>query len=105
MATASPAPTGLTADQLAEVEFLLKRRADFERKADPCQFIPYFLQSELWELQEEICAAISQPGARVAVKACHSSGKTFVAARIILWFLAQFEKSTVISTAPTDLQI
>lgn len=38
---------------------------------------------------------------RIAVKACHGVGKTFVAARLVTWFLPTFPHSKIITTAPT----
>ena len=42
---------------------------------------------------------------RVAVKACHSVGKTWLMARISLWFFSMFDNSIVITTAPTHRQV
>lgn len=48
-------------------------------------------------------AAINRPGARVAVKACHASAKTWTAARIVLWWTAN--GGIAITTAPTWTQV
>ena len=50
--------------------------------------------------QSEICGLLSKHE-RVAVKACHGVGKTFVAARIVLAFGSSFPGSKIITTAPT----
>lgn len=42
---------------------------------------------------------------RVAIKACHSVGKTFCMARIVLWFCSCFPNSKIITTAPTFRQV
>jgi hypothetical protein len=42
---------------------------------------------------------------RVTVKSCHASGKSFVAARIVLNFLHSFTNSIVLTTAPTFRQV
>ena len=42
---------------------------------------------------------------RVAISSCHSIGKTFTSARLVLWFLFCFPKSLVITTAPTARQV
>jgi phage terminase large subunit len=47
--------------------------------------------------------AIFKPHARVAVKGCHSSGKTFGAADAVL--MAIYDGADVITTAPTDDQV
>src|SRR5208282_4163908 len=70
----------------------------------PDLFAEVFLQANLWDKQKAILRAIATKPL-VAVKACHSSGKTYLAAQALLWFLQRYEKSTVISTAPTWQQI
>ncbi len=42
---------------------------------------------------------------RVAVKACHASGKTFVAAAAVLWWVTRFRDGIVVTTAPTWTQV
>jgi len=42
---------------------------------------------------------------RVAISACHAVGKTFLLARIVLWFLYCYKDSIVITTAPTNRQV
>lgn len=71
---------------------------------DPCLFARTYLDSDLWDKQEEIMQAVAvEP--RVAVKACHASSKTYSAARILLWFLARYDDSVVVTTAPTWSQV
>jgi hypothetical protein len=48
-------------------------------------------------------AALARPRARVAVKACHSSAKTYTAAEITLWWTAT--GGITVSTAPTWPQV
>jgi phage terminase large subunit len=50
--------------------------------------------------QIEICRELAKYD-RVAVKACHGVGKTYVAARLVLWFGSTFPYSKIITTAPT----
>jgi hypothetical protein len=71
---------------------------------EPDLFAEYFLQTDLWDIQRKILQALKK-SRRVAVKACHASSKTYTAARALLWFLASFEKSTVVTTAPTWIQV
>lgn len=75
-----------------------------ETVRDPVLFAERFLNSSLWPVQAEILRSIIRHP-RTAVKACHSSGKTFVAALAVLWWLARYTKGVVISTAPTSLQV
>lgn len=42
---------------------------------------------------------------RVVIRACHSVGKTWLLARVALWFYTCFRNSIVISTAPTFKQV
>jgi hypothetical protein len=57
-----------------------------------------------WEKQREIMRAIVRY-ARVAVASANSCGKTFIAARIAVWFLCMYARSIVLITAPTDRQV
>lgn len=61
------------------------------------------LNHDHWEGGRRILRAIFNPRARVAVKGCHASGKTFAAADAVL--LALFDGAEVITTAPTDDQV
>lgn len=54
--------------------------------------------------QVRLCNAIRDHD-RVAVKAVHSVGKTFLLARIVVWFLTSFRNSIVLTTAPTNRQV
>lgn len=42
---------------------------------------------------------------RVAVRSCHGVGKTWLAARLVAWFLPTFYNSKVLTTAPTGRQV
>ena len=42
---------------------------------------------------------------KVAIRGCHSSGKSFMLAVIAVWWLLRYEDSTVITTAPTQRQV
>ncbi len=80
-------------------------RAGLQRvRAEPAAFITDWIGADLWSKQVEIAEAL-RAHRRVAVKSCHSSGKSFLAARIVLWFLHAFPSSTVITTAPTANQV
>lgn len=72
---------------------------------DPASFAAVFLRQDLWPLQQEILRSIATEPL-VAVKACHASGKTFLAAEAALWWLARHpEDGQVITTAPTWNQV
>ena len=42
---------------------------------------------------------------RVAIKSCHSVGKTFTMARIVLWYGSSYPNCKIITTAPTFRQV
>lgn len=72
---------------------------------DPVAAIPALFDFQLWPKQAEIVDSVERHE-RTAVHACHSSGKTAIAARIALRWLARYPNaSKVITTAPTDNQV
>lgn len=85
---------------LSEQEILVQKL-----KSDPILHIKEMQGVDsLEEYQERICKAIAEHE-RVVVSACHSIGKTFTLAKIVLWFMSTFEQSKVITTAPTFNQV
>lgn len=72
-------------------------------ETDPVFFVRTVLGQDPWATPERIMRAVAQPYARVAVKACHSSAKTFTAAGITLWWT--LTGGITISTAPTWPQV
>ncbi len=73
-------------------------------QTDPVGFSRDMLKAEPWEKQKEILEAV-QVHNRVAVRSCNGSGKTFIAAHAVLWWLMCFPDSLVITTAPTEHQV
>lgn len=71
---------------------------------DPAAFMREWLGADLWAKQVEIAEAV-RDHRRVAVKSCHASGKSFLSARVVLWFLHAYPDSIVITTAPTANQV
>ena len=71
---------------------------------DPIKFVKDELKARLWTKQEEILEAM-RDNTRVAVRSCNGSGKTFIAAHAVLWWLTCFPDSIVITTAPTEHQV
>ena len=76
-----------------------------ESLTDPCMFVRRWLSSRLWRTQEDILRALMLPQSKTAVKACHSSSKTYTAAQATLWFLARYDEAIVVTTAPTSNQV
>lgn len=88
-----------------------KRREKSESKwskwvNNPVGFVHDALNEFLWSKQREIFNAIQQHD-RVAVKSCHSSGKSFSVSRLAGWWIACHEPGSafVVSTAPTFAQV
>ena len=71
---------------------------------EPAAWMRTFLGADLWEKQTEIAMSVCTHR-RTAVKSCHASGKSFLAARIAIWFLHAFPRSIVLTTAPTQNQV
>ena len=64
------------------------------------------LGSTYWSKQKEIIESVfSHPRSKTAVKACHSSSKTYTAADVVLMFLCLLYPSKVVTTAPTFHQV
>jgi hypothetical protein len=57
-----------------------------------------------WATPDAILRALATPRAQVAVKSCHSSGKTFTAAEAVLWWTYAMG-GICITTAPTWTQV
>lgn len=81
-----------------------QRRALREVVTSPSKFARSVLGHSLWPTQEAILEAVATHS-RVAVKACHSSGKTFTAAEAGLWWITRWPDGVVVNTAPTWVQV
>lgn len=80
-------------------------QAGMQRLRDePAEWMTDWLGVDLWEKQVEIAESV-RDHRRTAVKSCHGSGKSFLAARIVLWFLHAYPASIVLTTAPTNNQV
>ena len=71
---------------------------------NPVWFCRSILGHDPWLMPRRIMRALDQHHVRVAVKACHSSGKTFSAAEMVLWWV-YIKRGIVITTAPTWHQV
>src|SRR3989304_9353606 len=72
---------------------------------DPVKFARGVLCHQVWNTQAAILRALNRPGARVAVKACHASSKTFGAAEAVLWWLARWQHAIAVTTSATGTQV
>ncbi len=70
---------------------------------DPVALAELAFGHDHWEVPQRILRAIFRPNARVAVKACHASSKTFASADAVL--VALLLGGDVITTAPTWTQV
>jgi hypothetical protein len=72
----------------------------------PAVWVEDRLGEFVWSKQEEICNSVVE-NKYTAVKACHGPGKSFIAARIALWWLDthQLGDAFVITTAPSWPQV
>jgi hypothetical protein len=89
-------PAVCTPDQAVDI---------FERcQKDPAFFVSEILGDDAWETQIEIMESV-RDNRVTAVPSCHSSGKSWTAGRIALWFGSCHYGAKVITTAPTERQV
>lgn len=69
----------------------------------PDQIAEHALRHDHWPMMRRIMRAVFQPRARVAVKSCHASGKTFTSADAVL--VSLLLGGDVLTTAPTWTQV
>lgn len=67
--------------------------------ARPDQWLKYATGENIWWRQREIMRSVAI-NSRTAVGSCNSSGKSFIGARLVPWFLSTYYPATVITTAP-----
>lgn len=75
-----------------------------QRAQDPVWFCREVLGHDPWLLPRRIMRAVNVPRSRTAVKACHSSSKTYSAAELVLWWV-YVKRGIAITTAPTWHQV
>lgn len=73
-------------------------------ETDPVFFVENVLGNKIWDKQKEIIEAV-RDNKEVAIRSCHSSGKSYVAGRIVHWYLSAFRDSVIVTTAPTFRQV
>jgi len=73
---------------------------------DPVGFVTEVLHEDVWSKQVEILESVSA-NKRTAVPACHAPGKSHIAARAIVWWVAAHPPNTVrvVTTATTFRQV
>ena len=77
-----------------------------ERFDRSVEFVRRDLKTPLWGKQAQILRSIKR-NRRVAVRSCNGSGKTFVAACAVIWWLMAHpnDPAMVVTTAPTQHQV
>lgn len=73
-------------------------------RASPAYWLKQKTGETPWRKQAEVMHAIAVHD-RVAVASGHAVGKSWLAARLVCWFLDVFHPATVITTAPTNNQV
>lgn len=81
-----------------------RERAFAEMLVDPVGFSTGILGHKLWPVQRQIMRSVAR-NRRTAVKSCHASGKTFLAADLALWWATRYPDGMVIVTGPSWEQI
>jgi len=71
---------------------------------DKRYYIEKILGNIIWDRQADVVDSIIK-NTRTSVKSCHASGKSFIAARIVLKFLHSYAHSIALTTAPTFRQV
>ena len=99
--------TRLQLDWLRKLRDLKVVNVAFTEYADdPTGFITGPVGDFIWSKQIEILEAV-RDHSRVAVRSCHSGGKSFIAARTAAWWIAAhpMHSAFVVTTAPTFSQV
>lgn len=93
---------GITRTQIE----LQRERPEAERYPGAVRFIRARLGEFLWSKQAEIAEAVPVHR-RVAVQSAHDMGKSWLAARLVAWWLSEHEpgEAFVVTTAPTYSQV
>ncbi len=73
--------------------------------SSPTQFAKKILGVDTWNVPDQMLEALKEPRAKVAVRSCHASGKTFSAGIATAWFMNRYADGIVATTAPTWNQV
>jgi hypothetical protein len=85
------------------IEALKAKLRDY--RDNPPQYVHELLQAEPSRQQEELLRAAAEPGAHVAVRSGHGTGKTTALAWLALWFVSTRTDCKIPCTAPTAHQL
>lgn len=75
-------------------------------QGDPTAWIKKILGEFIWSKQSEVMDSV-RDNKKTSVRACHGVGKSFIASRAVIWWLATHpaKDTLVITTAPTAAQV
>ncbi len=75
-------------------------------EGDPVRWIQNVLRESIWSKQIDICESVEEHRF-TAVQASHGVGKSYIASRIVCWWLSTkpIDQAYVITTAPTAAQV
>lgn len=96
----------LEAEMAAENEQVALKVGSFRYQRDPHAWSREVLAAHLWSKQVEIMESV-RDNRRTAVPSAHGVGKSFLAARIVAWWLSVHPpgEAFVVTTAPTGDQV
>jgi hypothetical protein len=80
--------------------------ARYPYAGDPVGFIQNRLREFIWSKQVEVARSVAQ-NRRTAVQSCHGAGKSYIAARLVAWWLESYPpgQAFVVTTAPSGPQV
>jgi hypothetical protein len=73
-------------------------------RLDPRFYFEHALGAKPWDKQVEIAESV-RDSRETAVRSCHGAGKSYIAARIVCWFLSSYAPALVVTTATTQRQV
>jgi len=81
-------------------------RHQLEIAADPVTWIEEVLGEHPWSKQQEIARSV-RDNRRTAVQSCHDVGKSYIASRLVAWWIASHPpgEAFVVTSAPTFQQV
>jgi hypothetical protein len=93
-------------DPLAELQALEQEIARRRFLEKPDAWVRERLKEEIWSGQKRILESV-RDHRKTAVKSCHEIGKSFIAARVVCWWIDAhpLTKAFAVTTAPTDPQV
>lgn len=89
---------------LKAFDHLAKQSQNNKYRYDPVAWAQDVLKVTLWSKQKEVLMSLVKHK-KTAVKSCHATGKTFLSAIAVCWWISTRTEPKVRSTAPTSYQV